>query len=156
MQNKSKIVLVVIIAIMALGQTGCAALRTKSVRTDREVLAELKKDLNKTLAELSRANKKNKRLHKEIVDMHYNLAVILTKQNNFRAAIREFEKVLEIKPDDKDTHYNLAIIYDEYMKDNKKALEHYRAYLRIAPQDKDSQKVRKWVIDKESELMVSD
>ena len=117
---------------------------------------ELKKDLNKTLSELSRANKKNKRLKAEIADMHYNLGVILTKQNNFRAAIREYERVLELKPDDKDSHYNLAIIYDEYMKDNKRALEHYRAYLRIAPQDEDSQKVRKWIIDKESEIKVSD
>jgi len=154
MQNKSKIVLVVIIAMMMLGGTGCAALRTKDDYRTKTV--ELKKDLNKTLTELSRANKKNKRLHKEIADMHYNLAVILTKQNNFRAAIREYEKVLELKPDDKDSHYNLAIIYDEYMKDNKKALEHYRAYLRIAPQGEGAQKVRKWVIDKESEIKVSD
>jgi hypothetical protein len=50
----------------------------------------------------------------------------------------------------------LAIIYDEHLKDNRKALEHYRAYLKIAPEGKDSQKVRKWVIDKESELKVQD
>ena len=117
---------------------------------------ELKENLNKTLKEFSEANKKNKTLQAEVADMHYNLGVILTKQNNFRAAMREYEKVLELKPDDKDSHYNLAIIYDEYMKDNKRALEHYRAYLKIAPEGKDTQKVRKWVIDKEAEIKVSD
>ena len=117
---------------------------------------ELKENLNKTLKEFSEANKKNKTLQAEVADMHYNLGVILTKQNNFKAAISEFEKALEIKPDDKESHYNLAIIYDEYMKDSKRALEHYRAYLIIAPEGKDAQKVRKWVIDKEAELKVKD
>ena len=154
MQNKSKVILIVIVAMMMLGGTGCA-LKSKSLKVNasKEHIELLKEE---TPSELSKANREIRRLKEEVADMHYNLGVILTKQNNFRAAIREYEKVLEIKPDDVDSHYNLAIIYDEYMKDNKRALEHYRAYLRIAPQDKDAQKVRKWVIDKESELKVSD
>ena len=118
--------------------------------------AQLKENLNKALNELSEANKKNKRLQDEVADMHYNLGVILTEQNKFSPAIAEFKKVLELKPNDKESHYNLAIIYDEHLKDNQKALEHYRAYLKIAPEGNDSQKVRKWVIDKESELKVKD
>jgi Flp pilus assembly protein TadD len=71
-------------------------------------------------------------------------------------AIREFEKAVQLKPDDADAHYNLAILYDEKLRDNDKALEHYRAYLKIAPNSKDSQKVSKWIIDKESENKVRD
>lgn len=109
----------------------------------------LKKDLDRTLAELSGQNKERSKLRSETATMHYNLAVILTGQRNYPAAIREYEKVLETRPDDADAHYNLAIIYDDAMKDNEKALEHYREYIRIAPDTQEAQRVREWMKEKE-------
>lgn len=119
-------------------------------------IAELKQNLNDTLSRLNSVTMENGGLRQEVADMHYNLGVILTKQNDYRTAIREFEKVVQLKPDDADAHYNLAILYDEKMRNNDKALEHYRAYLKIAPNSKDAQKVSKWIIDKESENKVRD
>lgn len=117
-------------------------------------IAELKQNLNDTLSRLNSVTTENGGLRQEVADMHYNLGVILTRQNDFRTAIKEFERVVQLKPDDADAHYNLAILYDEKMRDNDKALEHYRAYLKISPNSKDAQKVSKWVIDKESENKV--
>ena len=118
-------------------------------------VAELKQDLNDTVSKLASVTASNKALKQEVADMHYNLGVIFSKQENYRSAIREFEKVLESRPDDADSHYNLAVIYDGKLNDNKRALEHYRAYLRISPQAKDAKKVSKWIIDNESEMKVS-
>ena len=111
----------------------------------------LKKDLDRTLSELSGQNRERSKLRSETATMHYNLAVILTDQRNYPAAIREYEKVLETRPEDADAHYNLAIIYDDYMKNNEKAIAHYRQYVRIAPNAPEAQRVRQWMQDKEFE-----
>lgn len=110
---------------------------------------ELDGDLKRTLSELSGQNKERTKLQNETATMHYNLAVILTEQQNFPAAVTEYRKVLEIRPSDADAHYNLAVIYDDYLKDNEKALEHYRQYIKAAPDTAEAQKVRQWIKDKE-------
>ena len=110
---------------------------------------ELNKDLNRTLSELSGQNQERSKLRSDTATMHYNLAVILTEQQNFPAAIVEYQKVLEIRPNDADAHYNLGVIYDDYLKDNDKALEHYRQYVKTAPDAPESQRVRQWIKDKE-------
>ena len=110
---------------------------------------ELNKDLSRTLSELSGQNQERSKLRSDTATMHYNLAVILTEQQNFPAAIVEYQKVLEIRPDDADAHYNLAVIYDDYLKDNEKALEHYRRYIKAAPETPEAQRVREWIKQKE-------
>ena len=112
---------------------------------------ELNKDLHRTLSELSGQNQERSKLRSDTATMHYNLAVILTEQQNFPAAIVEYQKVLEIRPDDADAHYNLAIIYDDYIKDNDRALDHYRHYVKTAPDAPEAQKVREWIKSKEYE-----
>ncbi len=112
---------------------------------------DLNKDLSRTLSELSGQNQEREKLRSDTATMHYNLAVILTEQQNFPAAIVEYQKVLEIRPSDADAHYNLAIIYDDYIKDNERALEHYRQYVKTAPDAPEAQKVREWIKNKEYE-----
>ena len=110
---------------------------------------QVKKNLDRTLAELSSQNKEREKLRSDTATMHYNLAVILTEQQNYPAAIREYEKVLETRPNDADAHYNLAIIYDSFLKDSQKALDHYRRYIQVAPESPESPRVRQWIKDKE-------
>lgn len=110
---------------------------------------ELNRDLHKTLSELSGQNQERSKLRNETATMHYNLAVILVDQQNYPAAITEYMKVLEIRPNDPDAHYNLAVLYDDYLKDNDKALEHYRQYVKAAPDAPEAQKVRRWIQEKE-------
>ena len=110
---------------------------------------ELKRELRNTLSELSGQNKEREKLRSDTATMHYNLAVILTEQQNYPAAVLEYEKVLEIRPNDPDAHYNLAIIYDDYVKDNTKALAHYREYVKVVPNAPESERVRQWIKDRE-------
>ncbi len=110
---------------------------------------ELNKDLRRTLSELSGQNQERSKLRSDTATMHYNLAVILTEQQNFPAAIVEYQKVLEIRPDDADSHYNLAVIYDDYLNDNEKALGHYRQYIKASPDTPEANRVREWIKQKE-------
>ena len=110
---------------------------------------ELKKDLDKTVTDLASYNQEKARIQKEVATMHYNLAVILTNQNDFQAAVREYKKVLEMRPNDADAHYNLAVIYDTELKDTERALEHYREYVRVAPSSPEAPRVLEWIKDKE-------
>ncbi len=110
---------------------------------------ELKSDLDKSLAELSSYNMDRQKMRSETATMHYNLAVILTNQQNYEAAIREYLKVLELRPDDAESHYNLGIIYDDYAKNHEKAIEHYRQFVRVSPDSPETNKVKMWLKEKE-------
>ena len=50
----------------------------------------------------------------------FNLASIELENRNPSSAVRLYNKILEIKPDDRETHYNLAFIYDNYFIDEEK------------------------------------
>lgn len=123
----------------------------------RELINQIKEldlKLTETLRQVSQVEKENQTLRKQAADMHYNLGVILTEMRKVRPAIAEYQKVFEIRPDDAEAHYNIAILYDQELEDPLKALEHYRAYMKLRPNAPDSQIVHKWIIDKELESKV--
>jgi len=66
----------------------------------------------------------------------FNLASIELENRNPSSAARLYNKILEIKPDDAETHYNLAFLYDNYFIDEKNALRHYKRCIELFSQDK--------------------
>lgn len=112
---------------------------------------KMQKELEEATLALAEGNAQQGRMQREVATMHYNLAVILAGQGRFDAAIREYERVLQVRPDDSDAHYNLAVLYDTEIKDRQKALEHYRRYLSVAPDSPDAANVRLWIKEKEFE-----
>jgi len=108
---------------------------------------ELQKDLKKTLSDIAGSNKKLEKLEREVAGMHYNLGVIFQKENRWREAIREYEKVLEVRPDDADANFNLAIIYDTIKNDREKAVYYYERYLDINPDADDASKIKEYITD---------
>lgn len=76
---------------------------------------------------------------------HYNLAIIYENAGRYREAALEYEKTLELAPNDADIHYNLAIVYDDHIQDNEKAAFHYRRYLELAPNAADASTVTEWM-----------
>ena len=79
--------------------------------------------------------------------MHYNLGVFYTQHKEYKRAIAEFEKAIELNPDDPYAHFNLGYIYAEYLVDRSKAVEHFRHYLRLADKsDKDIDWVKKYIL----------
>jgi len=129
-------------------------------------------ELNKSLDEYKRnyndAVKKNKAMEQEIKNMptkfseiarqnttliketaltHYNLGVFYTQKKEYSRAVSEFAKAVEINPDDAYAHFNLGYIYAEYMVDRKKAIEHFRHFLRLSKEkDKDTDWAKKYIL----------
>ncbi len=96
------------------------------------------------VAELAR---ENKALIKQTSSMHYNLGVFYSKNKQYSRAIAEFEKAVELNPEDAFAHFNLGYIYAEYVEDRGKAVEHFRKYLNYAKSgDKDVDWARKYII----------
>ena len=116
-----------------------AEAQKKNKALEREV-----KNIPKKFSEIAR---QNKMLIRETSEMHYNLGVFYTKNKEYSRAIAEFEKVVEITPDDSYAHFNLGYIYAEYLVNRKKAIEHFRHYLRLAKSDdKDIDWVKKYLL----------
>lgn len=107
----------------------------------------LEGEVNNLPRKFSEIARQNKRLIRETAEMHYNLGVFYTKNKEYGRAIAEFEKVVEITPDDAYAHFNLGYIYAEYLVNRKKAVEQFRHYLQLAKSDdKDADWVRKYLL----------
>jgi tetratricopeptide (TPR) repeat protein len=76
---------------------------------------------------------------------HYNLAVVLSQNGKFKDAEKQFAACLELLPDDADTHYNLGVLYEDRLRQPAKAIHHYRRFLEIKPDGRDSEMVRSWL-----------
>ncbi len=98
----------------------------------------------KKFAEIAR---ENKLLIKETALTHYNLGVFYTEHKEYRRAVAEFEKSLELNHDDAYAHFNLGYIYAEYLVDRPKAINHFRQFLRLSDKnDKDTDWVKKYIL----------
>jgi tetratricopeptide (TPR) repeat protein len=86
------------------------------------------------------------RLLKENAVLHYNLGVYCIQKQEYNDAIAEFDKVLELNPNDAATHYNLGIVYADYLNDKTKAILHFKRYLAINPNDKDAERAKKYIL----------
>lgn len=91
--------------------------------------------------------RQNKKLIKETAQMHYNLGVFYTKNKQYERALVEFEKVVEIDPNDPYAYFNLGYIYAEYLVNRPKAIVSFRHFLRLAKSDdKDIDWVKKYLL----------
>jgi tetratricopeptide (TPR) repeat protein len=115
----------------------------KAEKINKELVREVR-EIPKKFSEMAR---QNKNLIKETAQMHYNLGVFYTNNLEYKRAIAEFAKAVEINPEDSHSHFNLGYIYAEYPVDRKKAIEHFRHYIRYAGRnDKDVDWVKKYLL----------
>ncbi len=116
---------------------------SEALAKNRAFEAELK-HMPKKFSELAR---QNKILLKQTAQMHYNMGVNYCRDNDFVRARIEFEKAIEINPEDASAHFNLGYIYAEYLVDRRKAIEQFRHYLRLAKEgDKDMDWAKKYIL----------
>ncbi|MFH1782904.1 MAG: tetratricopeptide repeat protein [Candidatus Omnitrophota bacterium] len=129
------------------------ALDSKVNQFNKDYKEALKKN-NTLVKEIQHMPKKftevarqNKTLLKETSQMHYNLGVFYTKEQEYKRAIAEFLKAVEINPEDAYSHFNLGYIYAEYIVNREEAIKHFRHYLRLAKSnDNDIDWVRKYLL----------
>ncbi len=91
----------------------------------------LRKDLAEVPKKFAKMAYENQKLIKQTATLHYNTGVFYFLHKEYKLAIQEFIKALEVYPDDANTHYNLGFIYAENLVDKPKAIKHFKEYLRI-------------------------
>lgn len=121
---------------------------------NREKLEVLKAKFKEAVPGLAKSSRISQKMMRENADMHYNLGTIFLQNKQYKEAIREYEQVLELRPNDPDTHYNLGVLYDDYQRDREKALYHYQKYLAMNPKAPDAKKVETYILSLELEQKV--
>jgi len=132
-------------ALRAKIDLAAAQLRAAKARTGGEKSG----DLEKAEKEIERLRDLVKRIwqanRREKLNMHYNMAAAYRAGDMMEKAESHYVQALKIDPEDAGVHYNLAILYDDEIKNKKKAREHYEKFLELAPDDKDAAQVVQWL-----------
>jgi len=117
-----------------------------------QMVVKLKVEKGAENNQLDLMSREDEQFRKEALKFHYNAGFAYDQNQRFDLALIEYKKALEMAPDDADVHYNLAILYDEYLLDKKKAIKHYQAYLKLCPDARDAVKVSYWINEAKKEL----
>ena len=96
-------------------------------------------------ADVTRLAREHERLLKDLGDTHYNMGVLFVKGEDYPRAVKEFEKVVELRPDDADAFYNLGLIFAEHLPDRKKAMTYFHKYLDANPHAQDASFVKQYI-----------
>jgi tetratricopeptide (TPR) repeat protein len=64
-------------------------------------------------------------------DSNYNLGYLYAKTGRYEKAVEAYSRALELSsdPEDSQIYYNLALIYDENLKDREKSSQYYKKFL---------------------------
>ncbi len=77
--------------------------------------------------------------------MHYNLGVLLTKDDDYVTAADEFKRAIELVPGDSASHFNLGKLYADHLDDKELAVKYFQKYLKLEPQAEDSNWVKRFI-----------
>jgi chromosome segregation ATPase len=75
----------------------------------------------------------------------------LFEEGKWDLAAKQYEKNLILNPQTSESHLQLAILYDDYLNQKNKAIEHYEKYLEMASDDEKASLVREWLEDARKE-----
>ena len=110
------------------------------------VISEAKKDVDGAIGFYNQAIEADKRYYLA----YNNLGVIARSQGNFDQALNYYRNGLTIAPDNRELHYNMAVLNEIYLHDYAKAIEHYELYLALFDEngaDSPDKNVVSWVKD---------
>ncbi len=94
--------------------------------------------------EAERAFKQALDISKENPEAFNQLAVFYRDLGKFHTARDVYEEGISLHPDYAPLRRNAGILYELYLHQNREALEHYQAYIKVKPDDKE---VETWIAD---------
>ncbi len=112
----------------------------KKLIDSRETIENLNSEIEK---------RQDQKILIEAAKLHYNVGNFYFRNKEYKSAIDEYNKSLMYQPNDIDTHYNLAIVADEFLGDREMALPHYKKYLALLPEGTMSREVEERILDLE-------
>ncbi len=107
--------------------------------------ASLRRQVTQLPVPVTGMAREHQRLLRELADTHYNMGILFTKRKEFGQALKEFQKVIELRPDDPEAHYNVGVIYAEHIPDRERAMAFFRKYLAINPRGRNANWAKKYV-----------
>ena len=75
----------------------------------------------------------------------YDLAFRKYQKGYYNEAVAMYKRALEVDPDLSKAHFDLGLIYDDYLPDKTKAIYHYSMYLKLEPDAGKASMVREWI-----------
>lgn len=107
-----------------------------------------RQNFNKAQIESEKLIKENERLKEETGKLHYNIGNILFELQKYELALIEFKKANQYLLNDPEICYNIATIYDYYLKDPTQAAKFYEKYMQLLPNAKDIDYVKERLTEK--------
>ncbi|MGE0269224.1 MAG: tetratricopeptide repeat protein [Candidatus Omnitrophota bacterium] len=107
---------------------------------------------NNLISNIDLYNINDKRLREDAAKAHYNMGNIYFEKGQYEIAVREYYQAVTLMPNDPDTHYNLAFVSGEHLKDFKTALKHYKMYLYLNPEASDKRFVNEKIMQAQLEI----
>lgn len=65
---------------------------------------------------------------------------------DYKKALDIYKKILILNPNSSSAVLNLAIIYDDYVNNNTRAIELYKGYLELEPESEKKETVKAWIV----------
>jgi type IV pilus assembly protein PilF len=62
---------------------------------------------------------------------HLQLGISYVNDNNIQPAFVEFQKAIELNPNDKEAHNAIGVVYLKKLGDNENAVKHFKAAIKI-------------------------
>lgn len=75
----------------------------------------------------------------------YDLAFRKYQKGYYNEAVAMYKRALEVDPNLSKAHFDLGLIYDDYLPDKAKAIYHYSMYLKLEPDAGKASMVREWI-----------
>jgi len=108
---------------------------------------KLERKINRLPREYAEIARENKILVKRTALMHYNLGVFYSEQKEYIRAVAEFEKAIELNPEDPQSYFNLGLIHAEQFEDRGKAIGSFQKFLMLTKkEDRDVDWVKKYIL----------
>lgn len=115
----------------------------------QQLISEAHKKGEEAAERLSDVVHENEAMKGELLHLYYDVGKSLYEAREYRRAAAQYEKALKLDPNDSYLHYNLGLIYDYYLKDNRKAARHYRKYLALTPVEEEAKEIRERLLQLE-------
>ncbi|MBI4313669.1 MAG: hypothetical protein HY594_02515 [Candidatus Omnitrophica bacterium] len=77
--------------------------------------------------------------------LYVRLGALETRQGNFKEAENAFKQAIFLQPTSGVAHYNLGVLYDDYMARPDLAIREYEQYLLLTPNAQDAKTVQGWL-----------
>lgn len=105
----------------------------------------LKKKSERAPEDVTNLAREHERLVKDLADTHYNMGVMFSKRRDYVRASTEFEKVVELKPDDTESYFNLGVIYSEHLPDRERAFRFFQRFLAMNPKGREAAFAKQYI-----------